>query len=620
MAPELQFQQLAGILRRKSRLILAMALLGTTLAAFVGLLIAPKYTAKAQIVVEPQFVPGPIGAAPVNDETVIDTQVTTLTSRDHLQRVLDSLADDPEFRAGVVKAAPAAAVLANDDKAESRSPPTGEEAAGPPEGESLTEIKHRFNLWWPLTLKEIKRRLDLWTSMHAQGAALSFEELERYLTVNQERRSRVITIRFTSTTPEKAAAVANRIARLYVERQTEQKRAYMSNELARLTTGITKLKSEIERAGLAMKQWLASAHGEDEGRQAEMRLQQFEHEAAVNWQLYDKLLGRQREIRDQQETIAANSSILSLAWPPNRPSSANPLLFILPALIVSAICSGLLIVLLERLDRKLRSNRDIDDALGIPCLGLVPRSVGTTRPLQLLLREPFAAYTEAIRSVVAALQFGKSEGAPRVVLISSSVPGEGKTTLAISLAAYAALLGHRVLLVDLDFRHPAILRELGGKADRGILDLFLHDRSLAEITQRIPGLGLDYLPMLSCPVDPVALFAGEQMPRLVHELRQDYDCVIIDSPPLLGVTEARLLAAMADKVLFLVKWGSTRREVAQNALNLLRDPGDRQHSKILCGLVTQVNLKKHARYRYGDVGELFVRFRQYYSRYVRWPI
>jgi succinoglycan biosynthesis transport protein ExoP len=126
------------------------------------------------------------------------------------------------------------------------------------------------------------------------------------------------------------------------------------------------------------------------------------------------------------------------------------------------------------------------------------------------------------------------------------------------------------------------------------------------VVQRVPGLQLDYLPACRRPVDPLPLFADERMPRLLRQLRESYDCVVIDSPPLLSVTEARLLAAMVDKVVFVVKWGSTRRDDAQNALNLLRNTGLPGHDRVaLAGVVvTQADPKKHARYRYyGDIGD-----------------
>jgi polysaccharide biosynthesis transport protein len=601
MAPEPHFHQLTNILRRRSRLILMMVAFGTILAGIAGLLITPKYTAKAQIIIEPQAA---VLVSPQAVEQAVDTHVTMLTASNHLQRVVDS------FRG----AAPEAGASAT-------SPVAAVEAPAKP---VATEVG-------PLSFKELTRRLSIWIRAltrrnSGDGTGLSFDELERRVKVMQERRSRVITVSVQWTSPEKAAAIANRIVEFYVESQTDQQRAFASRELARLDERIADLKNGTERTDAAVQKAIQQRFGAMQGagsggREAEADLRQLQRQAAAGGQLYASLLLRQKELRDQQEFIRSDANILSLASPPDRPSSPNPILFMLPALIISSICGSFLAVVLERLDRGMRSERDINDALGISCIGLVPQfpRVHLTRPHQYFLAEPFSAYTEAIRSAVLTLQLTKPRHAAKLLLISSSVPEEGTTTLALSIAVYAAILGRRVLLVDFDFRRGLILRDFGGKPEKELLDLDLRDRPPAESIQHIADLGLDYLPMPRCRLDPLALFSHEQMPRLLHQLRESYDCVIVDGPPLLSVTEARLLGSMVDKVLFVVKWGSTKPELARNALNLLRGSGcfDHECSDIPTAIVTQVDLKKHARYGYGDVGESLVRFRQYYSRFIK---
>ena len=391
----------------------------------------------------------------------------------------------------------------------------------------------------------------------------------------------------------------------------------------------------------------------------DMHLRDLKYETSVKQQLYSNLVQRQEEVSGERNVLRSNVRLLSRASPPNRPSSPSAILFVFPGMIAFLIGGSLLAVFTDRLDSRLRSQRDVDEALGIPCLALVPklRRIGRTRPHQSLLAKPLSAYTEAIRSVVASLQLAGPDRAPKVVLVSSSVPGEGKTTLAVSLASYVASLGRRVLLVDLDFRHSSIQRELGGKAEAGVLDLLLHERSRAEVIQHLPDLRLDYLPVSRRPADPFALFASNQMRQLLGELRGDYDLVIIDGPPLLVITEARLLASMVDKVLFVVKWGSTRRDMVQNALALLRDasesdtgrtalttllrhpalysetgrnalstllrhPGflEKGRTKIAGVVLAQVDLKKHARSRYGDVAESFTVYRKSYIESEAWPV
>jgi len=448
------------------------------------------------------------------------------------------------------------------------------------------------------------------------------EEFERNTRAIQERRSRVISVGFTSTSPEKAAAFANRIVQLYVDRLTQQKQAYASREVARLDERIAETKYENERAVAAVQNEIQQKHDSEQnassgGREAAGQLRELLHHAGSTAQLYDSLLRRQKEMRDRQETVAPGVGIQVLAGVPNRPSSHNPILFIFPAFIVFAIGGSWLAVVLEQLDRGLRSEQETSDALGISCIGLVPMlpRKNAIRPYQHLLTEPSSAYAEAIRSAVAALGLAGSTRSSKVILISSSVPGEGKTTLARSVAAYLGVLGRRVLLIDLDFRKGSPLGEFDDTAERAIVDFAAAEPTARGAHPAHRGGWARLSPDGRLParsVGPLCL-RTDAAPR--RQLRERYDCVIIDGPPVLGSVEARLLPSIADKLLFVVKWGSTRREVAQNALSLLRDSGciDLDRSDPAIAIVAQVDLKRHARYRYGDVGEFLAKHRNYYS-------
>jgi Mrp family chromosome partitioning ATPase len=386
---------------------------------------------------------------------------------------------------------------------------------------------------------------------------------------------------------------------------------------------IAETKYETDMAKIAVQQAVEQRHGSEQHasgdeHEADRQLRELMRQAATSAQLYDSLLQRRKEMRDRQETVVPDVGIHVLAAVPTRPSSHNPILFIFPAFIIFAIGGSWLAVVLEQLDRGLRSEQETSAALEIACIGLVPLipRKHAIRPYQHLLTEPFSPYTEAIRSTVARLGLAGSTRSSKVVLISSSVPREGKTTLALSLAAYVGVLGRRALLVDLDFRQGSPFGEFDDRGERGIVDLSRQYQAPTELIRHIAEARLDYLPMAGYRLDPLALFAREQMPRLIRQLRESYDCVIIDGPPVLGAVEARLLPSIVDKLLLVVKWESTRREVAQNAVSLLRESGclDKNRNDLALAIVTQVDLKRHARYRYGDVGEFLVRHRKYYSR------
>lgn len=595
--------QLACMLRRRRKLIVRIAALGLALAGAASLLVPPKYTATAQIVIEPEQ-ESSIGSrgdsGRPTDQSAIDTHVTMLASRDNLIRALGSLSSDSSAASQEPRGAPLPQLEAPKDDVD---------AANPDPALGLGELAHRARIWFDEIVD------------NRPAAVRELENLDRELKVLQERASRVISVSFTAKTPERAAAVANRVVQQYVGDQTERKRALASQTLTALDERGARLKAELDRAneviqGLLLAAPAAVGAAGNEEQEKNARLLAVERQAAADGQAYAGLLQQEKDIRDQQEIAKSEVHILSLAGLPDRPSSLNPILFILPAFIISLIGGSLLAVLLERLDQGLHNERDVTDALGLPCIGLVPQLPRSYahRPSCYLLGKPATPYTEAIRSAAATLHLTEPRHGPRTVLVSSSVPGEGKTTTAVSLCVYAALLGKRVLLVDFDCRHPSARRVLG--LPPSTPSSSLENRALQELIQHVPELNLDYLAVPRGSPDPLTPFIGTQMHHFFRQLGESYDCVFIDSPPLLGVTETRLLLNLVDSVVFVIKWGSTRREVVQNAgsilLRTLRPRGDAVTQAL--ALVTQVDLKRHADYRYGDVGEAFAKYRKYYFR------
>ncbi|WP_191057629.1 GumC family protein [Geminicoccus harenae] len=352
-------------------------------------------------------------------------------------------------------------------------------------------------------------------------------------------------------------------------------------------------------------------------QQAEVGLHELEREAEASRRLYESLLQQQKEIQLAADAVQPDTRVLSRALPAERPSSPPPILFAIPGLIASGVAGIFLAVLLERLDRGLRSSRQVQQVLGLRCIGLVPRLrwLGRRRPHHYLANMPLSAYTEALRSIFAALAGSAHDGLRgNMILVTSSLPGEGKTTLAVSLATYASLSGKRVLLIDLDLRHPSVAHELGVKPRAGLVEYLCEEQDLEEVIHQLPGTELDYLPVLRRPSDPLKLVTAESMARMLSRMRSRYDWIIIDSAPLLGITETGVVAQLVDSVLFATRWSATSQDMAGNALELLQEATQSTGKRppVIYSVLTQVNIQEHARYRYGDAGEAYHKFKKYY--------
>jgi polysaccharide biosynthesis transport protein len=336
----------------------------------------------------------------------------------------------------------------------------------------------------------------------------------------------------------------------------------------------------------------------------EIRLSELEYEAAAAGQTYQKLLGQQADLLDEDVTRLP-ARVVTVADVPDRPSSPNPLLFLLPAIVASSVVGGLLAILLERLDQRLRSQRDVEDALGIRCIGLIPKLADAARPASLprILRDkPFAPFTEAIRSVViSATQPLGRDDRTRTLLVTSSAEREGKTVLALAFAVYAAQVHRRVLLIDFDFRHPGIVQALGHSGAPDSAEQ--QDDSAPSLPVRRAGdLGIDYLPLAQPQIDPMAMLSTEDFRGMIlRKLPEMYDCIVIDSGPLSRAAETRLLARMVDRVILAVKWGATDTHTVRMALQQLHILGSGSEVS-LAAVVTQVKMRAHMRRRYDEPG------------------
>ena len=348
------------------------------------------------------------------------------------------------------------------------------------------------------------------------------------------------------------------------------------------------------------------------GQRAEVHLAELEREAEANRELYKALLDRYKKLTEQRETIEAGAEVISTAPVPNGPSFPQPKLIVAVGFTSSLILAGLLALIAESVQSGLRSTRQIERVLGVSCLSHVPQInfKSDCLPHQYPARKPRSAYAEAIRAVHVSLQFAQLDRPPRVVLVTSSLPGEGKTTLALSLAASAAAAGHKTIILDLDLRHPSVRPASGQPLTApGIVELVTGDASLEHVVYTDPVQpNLDMITVRRNPINPCDVLASKQMAQLIAKLRTKYKLIVLDLPPILGITDAKIAMHLADAVLFVVRWGKTKAEVAENAVEALREC----RAPIAGAVLTQVDMEAHAKGAYGDAATYYGSYKRYY--------
>lgn len=426
-------------------------------------------------------------------------------------------------------------------------------------------------------------------NLRQQEALLNKEESE-LKTLYGERHPRMQTlINEKANLQEKVRREVDRIARS------------LENEVQVMRTNVATVQREMEK----LEQQTTM------DREVAVKLRELEREAQASKQLYESFLERFKETREQENIVEADSRVISVAAPPDRPSTPGPKLFGAVGLTASLMLGTLLALLLERLDSGLRSAKQVEQDLGIPALALVPRLERLKRgqkPHQYFLSKPLSAYSEALRALYTSLQLSDVDNPPKVVLVTSSLPQEGKTTLSLSLAVFAANSGQRVLLMDMDLRHPSVHRDLGVKPERGVVEYMAGEKTLEEVLVQDEESGVWYLPIKRQTANPTDLIGSRKMKELFQILRDSFDFIVVDSAPLLGVTDSKLVSRLTDKVIFVTQWEKTNKETANNALANLREA----KASVAGVVLTQVDVRKHAQYGYGDVGQYYGKYQKYY--------
>ncbi len=348
------------------------------------------------------------------------------------------------------------------------------------------------------------------------------------------------------------------------------------------------------------------------GRDArsQVPLNAMEREADAARSLLQTVLERAQQTAQQTVIEKPDARVISAALPPASPSAPRSLLLI-GAAAAFGLCFGLLMTyLLELADTTFRSGADVRALLGQSCHALVPeigrRALGRLRVADYVVLKPLSPFAEQMRALRAGLWLGPDR--PQVVAITAARPGEGKTTVAIGLGRSAVLSGERVIAIDCDVRQPAFGRLLRADGDAGMIDVLLGRAALAEVIRRDALTGMDYLPAGSAEANSLGLFMSEAMHAILDALRKDYDLVLLDAPPLLAMTDARVVARLADATLLCVRWRDTPHSIVRSAIELLGEA----HALLAGIALTRVDARVHVRSGFADAEIYHPRYGGYF--------
>ena len=294
----------------------------------------------------------------------------------------------------------------------------------------------------------------------------------------------------------------------------------------------------------------------------------LQREVDTSRTLYDGLLQRYKEVGVSAGVAANNISIVDKAEVPRKPSGPQMLLNLLVAGLIGLGAGVVAALLIEALDETLASPEDVETKLHMPVLGVIPLLDRSLTP-QAALANARSAFSEAYYSLRTALQFSTPDGVPASILVTSSRPGEGKSTTAYATAMTLSRLGRKVLLVDGDLRNPSMHRLVGVDNKIGLSNLLAGVLDLSSVIHSTAHEGLSFIPCGPLPPNPAELWGGDGVNRMLRNAIQGYDHIVIDGPPVLGFADAPLLASAVAGTIFVIEAKGTRRAQARGALRRL---------------------------------------------------
>lgn len=629
---DMHAHEVTTLLKRRWRLIATIALLGGVLVGTVAFLMPPRYTAKAQLLQETEYRDG----VPVSDEAAVDTLVELLLSPGQLQKLAANLSGmqaesglplpgyhdlqdhlsvfreshsrlvaityvstDPHLAALVVNRAVddymagASVQLQSEQTAAVAS--VAERLATA--RQNLDRAVANLNAF---RLSHGTMKADSPDDFNAQIGLLT----QQLAIARAELAAKEALLKNSAASISTQVQIATAGSDFAVGSEPSGNDASGSAAAATMQTGTQQLTRERDEAKARLADIEArldmlrtAAAAAEEQR---VRLRELERDAAVADEVFQSLTRREVDMVSRG-VGSLPARVVTMATVPSLPSSPNPFLFLLPAIVGAALIGSMVALVLERTDRRLRSEWDVEAALELPCIGLVPKRQGRLGkgPFDILPPDPFSPYVEGMRAITVAANKHMGTGElPHSFLFTGSADGDGATTLAVSFALYAARLNQRVLLMDLNFRRPGVAAALGEPELSDPVDDPKRQAAKSGV-RRIKSLGIDYLPPPQRHHgDPLAVLLADDFSALMARVVRDYDCVVIDSAPVANATETRLLSLLVDRILFVVKWGATDARAARSAIRGLRA---REGHAPISVVVAQADMHLHERNRYGQV-------------------
>ncbi|WP_375173907.1 GumC family protein [Pseudooceanicola sp.] len=435
-------------------------------------------------------------------------------------------------------------------------------------------------------VKELRDRRDELAKTVGEAEA-EVASLQANASASREQRAAltadpVLTALMTRITEGDAAAEAEFDARYQqLVMRAQQNEARTQQQFTALDSSIKDLTGRIERQSAEL-----------------VSLQQYQREAEASRLIYEHFLGRLKETSVQQGIQQADSRLLSHAVVPENPSAPRKGRILALGMIMGLIVGAGTVLAREAAQNTFRISEDLEKIAGLPVIGQIPTIPARRRKnvLKYLSDKPASAAAEAVRNLRTSVLLANLDNPPKVIMSTSSIPGEGKTTQSLAMAQNLAGLGKRVLLIEGDIRKRVFSEYFEIDSEKGLLAVLSGEATLEEAAVYNEQLKADVLIGEKSKINAADVFSSETFVRFLNAARAAYDYVIIDTPPVLAVPDARVIGGSVDAIIYAVKWDSTTRRQVAEGLRSFANVNVRVSGLVL----TQIDKRGMKRYGYGD--------------------
>ncbi len=400
----------------------------------------------------------------------------------------------------------------------------------------------------------------------------SADQLQPNVTVSQRADTELLDVKVQDPSPGRAASIANTLVKDFIAQVEAQEQQQISASLQGLQARIDDLASRITADGREIAV-LRSRSSLSPDQQA--HLTSLEQRQAADSASYATLIKNLEDVRANQLARYETLAVVDPATAPSLPIRPHKLLNTLLAAALAAMLGIGVAFLIEYLDNTFTSEDQVRRSTSLPLLGTLPyRKAGKDSEGELItLTQPRAPASEAYREVRTNLLFSTVDRSLKTIVVTSAAPREGKTRTATNLAVTLAQAGHRVILVDADFRRPDLHRIFRIVDVRGLSNMILDDQVSPELIHETE---LPNLRVICCgtpPPNPSELLGSGRMLRITHELCGMADILVFDTPPVNAVTDAVVLAARFDATILVIETGRTSRAAVQRAQQTIQKVG-----------------------------------------------